>query len=294
MNGQKADTFSFKLAGGIFIGIIAVVCLLPFLLILSGSFTDEAAIFKYGYSLIPSVFSTNAYKILFESSKDIIKAYGVTILVVIIGSTAGLFLTAMTAYVLSRQDFKYKRHFSFFIYLTSVFQGGLIPLYILMVRYLGLKDNLLALILPLLLSAWNVFLLRNFMSDVPESIMESAKIDGANEFSIFIKIAIPLSKPGLITIGLFQALFYWNDWVQAYLYINDKNLYTIQYFLYNMLNSFNAINSSFVSAGIPLPSIPTESIKLAMTILATGPILFLFAFAQKYFVKGLTIGAVKG
>jgi putative aldouronate transport system permease protein len=294
MKGQKADTFSFKLTGGIFIGIIVVACLLPFLLILSGSFTEETAIFKNGYGLIPSVFSTNAYEILFESSRDIIRAYGVTILVVIIGSTAGLFLTAMTAYVLSRNDFRYKKQFSLFIYLTSVFSGGLIPLYILMVRYLGLKDNILALILPLLLSAWNVFLLRNFMSDVPESIMESAKIDGANEFSIFIKIVVPLSKPGLITIGLFQALFYWNDWVQAYLYINDKALYTIQYFLYNMLNSFNAINSSFVSAGIPLPNIPTESIKLAMTVIATGPIIFLFAFTQKYFVKGLTIGAVKG
>ena len=191
-------------------------------------------------------------------------------------SSAGLFVTAMAAYVLSRQDFKYRKQFSFFIYLTSIFSGGLIPLYILMVRYLGLKDNLLALILPLLVSAWNVFLLRNFMSDVPVSILESAKIDGANEFSIFIKIVVPLSKPGLITIGLFQALYYWNDWLQAYLYINDKALYTIQYFLFTMLNSFNSINSAFATSGVPLPHIPTESIKLAMTVIATGPILLLF------------------
>jgi putative aldouronate transport system permease protein len=294
LNKREIDTVSFKIVGGIFVVLISFLCLLPFLLILSGSLTEEKAIFKYGYSIIPTVFSIDAYTIIMKAPADIIRAYGVTILVVILGTTTGLFIMAMTAYVLSRPDFRYRKKFSFFIYLTAIFSGGLIPFYILMVRYLHLKDTLLALILPMFITSWNVFLLRNFMSDIPTSITDAARIDGDNEFSIFIKIIIPLSIPGLITIGLFQTLYYWNDWIQAMLYINDKSLYTIQYYLYNMLHRFQSINTAFLSSGVPLPHIPTESIKLAMTVIATGPIVILFGFAQKYFVKGLTAGAIKG
>ncbi|MBN2531523.1 MAG: carbohydrate ABC transporter permease [Spirochaetales bacterium] len=291
---REWDLLLFKTAGTVFVVFIALVCLFPFLLILAGSFTEESAIYKYGYSLIPAKFSFDAYAIILKTPVSIIRAYGVTILVVVTGTSVGLFITAMACYVLSQPDFKYRKIFSFIIYITSIFSGGLIPLYILMVRYLHLKDTIFALILPLFVTAWNIFLLRNFIREVPYSIIESAKIDGANEFTIFMKIVIPLSIPGFITIGLFQALYYWNDWMQAMLYINDKNLYPIQYYLYNMLNSFQSMNSSFLSSGILLPRIPTESIKMAMTVIATGPIVFLFGFAQKYFIKGLTAGSIKG
>jgi putative aldouronate transport system permease protein len=290
----ERDVIIFKILGTLFVFLIGLFCLLPFLLILAGSLTEESAIYKYGYNLIPKEFSIDAYAIILKTPISIIRAYGVTIAVVAIGTSAGVFITAMACYVLSQPDFKYRKVFSFIIYITSIFSGGLIPLYILMVRYLHLKDNILALILPLFITAWNIFLLRSFMREVPFSIIESAKIDGANEFIIFIRIVIPLSIPGLITIGLFQALYYWNDWMQAMLYINDKNLYPIQYYLYNMLHKFQSMNTSFISSGIILPRIPTESIKMAMTVIATGPIVFLFGFAQKYFIKGLTVGSIKG
>ncbi|MBN2441154.1 MAG: carbohydrate ABC transporter permease [Spirochaetales bacterium] len=293
MKGEQ-DILVFKIFGTLFVVVIGLFCLLPFILILAGSLTEESAIYKYGYNLIPQDFSLDAYAIILKTPLSIIRAYGITITVVVIGTSLGLFITAMACYVLSQPDFKYRKIFSFVIYITSIFSGGLIPLYILMVRYLQLKDTIFALILPLFVTAWNIFLLRNFMNEVPYSIIESAKIDGAHEFGIFMKIVLPLSIPGLITIGLFQALYYWNDWMQAMLYINDKNLYPIQYYLYNMLNSFQSMNSSFLSSGILLPRIPTESIKMAMTVIATGPIVFLFSIAQKYFIKGLTAGSIKG
>jgi putative aldouronate transport system permease protein len=290
----EGDVFVFRMIGTILVVAVGFLCVIPFLFIISGSLTEESAIYKYGYNLIPKIFSLDAYTVILKTPVSILKAYGVTILVVIIGTTAGLFITAMACYVLSQPDFKYRKLFTFIIYITSIFSGGLIPLYILMVRYLHLKDTIFALILPMFVTAWNIFLLRNFIREVPFSIIESAKIDGAHELTIFLKIVIPLSIPGLITIGLFQALYYWNDWMQAMLYINDKNLYPIQYYLYNMLNSFQSMNSSFLSSGILLPRIPTESIKMAMTVIATGPIVFLFGFAQKYFIKGLTAGSIKG
>lgn len=200
----------------------------------------------------------------------------------------------MAGYVLSRKDFKYRNALSFFIYFTMLFSGGLIPWYILMVKYLGLKDSFLALLLPPLLSAFNVILMKNFMKSIPDSITESAKIDGAGDFTIYWKLILPLSTPGLATIGLFLALGYWNDWFLANLYINTQDKYPLQFLLYRTLASAAVLNTSAAGNLSPDFRPPSETLKMAAAIVVTGPIVFLYPFVQRYFVKGLTLGAVKG
>jgi len=291
---QEKETIVFQIIGYTIISVISVGCLLPFVLLISASFTEEQSIYRYGYRIIPKVFSTEAYSIIFKAPQEIIRAYGVSTFITIVGTVVGLFVSAMTAYVLLRKDFKYRNNFAFFFYFTSLFHGGLIPTYILIVRYLNLKDSYLALILPPLLGSWNILLMRNFMRSVPETLAESAKIDGANDFYIFWKIYMPLSIPGLATVGLFIALMYWNDWYNAMLYIDSFKKYPLQYFLYNMLNSIRFAEIATSQSGIPFPDLPGESLKMAMAVVATGPIVFLYPYLQKYFIKGLTIGAVKG
>lgn len=201
----------------------------------------------------------------------------------------------MTAYVLSRSDFKWRNAFSFFFYFTTLFSGGLVPWYIWCVRYLGLKGSpVLAMILPYLFSVFNLIVMKSFMKSIPESIVESARVDGINNFTIFIKLILPLSKPALATIGLFTALAYWNDWYLCFMFIENKNYYPLQYYLYTTLSSQDAMKRIAVTTGRSLATMPTESLKMAMVIVATGPILFLYPFLQKYFIRGLTIGAVKG
>lgn len=283
---------AFHAIGYCYILFFTLVCLFPVILVLSGSFTDESSIYRDGYQLIPKVFSTDAYSFLFRDSERIVNAYTVTIFVTFVGTVVGLFLTAMSAYVLLRKDFKYRNFFSFFFYFTTMFSGGLVPVYILMVRYLELKDTYLALILPLLISAFNIILMRNFMKTVPEAIIESAKIDGAGDFTIFIRLILPLSIPALATIGLFLAITYWNDWMLAMLYVESQEKYPLQFMLYEILRSAEYIRDlSYVSQGMTVPS---ESFKMATAVVVTGPIILAYPFVQKFFVKGLTIGAVKG
>ncbi|UKS29518.1 carbohydrate ABC transporter permease [Paenibacillus sp. HWE-109] len=288
------DRVAFQAIGYLFIGVVAILCLIPFLLLISASITENESIFKDGYRLIPSKFSLEAYQVIFKAPMDMLRAYSVTIQLTLLGTITGLFVTSMTAYVLQRYDFKYRNHFAFFFYFTTLFSGGLIPAYILVVRYLQLKDHFLSLLLPGLLSAWLIFLMRNFIKTIPDAIIESAKMDGAGDFKIFIRLIVPLATPGLATIGLFIALNYWNDWFHAMLYIEDRKLFPLQYFLYNMLNKAKFAETVVSEASIVLPEVPTESLKMAMAVVATGPIVFLYPFVQKYFVKGLTIGAIKG
>lgn len=279
----------------VFTGLFALVCLLPFLLIISASFTEEHAIYAQGYRLIPPAFSLDAYRYLFATPEKILNAYGVSIFVTLVGSLLGLFLIAMGGYVLQRPDFKYRNFFSFFVYFTMLFNGGLVPTYMWYVK-LGLKDNILVLILPLLMSAWNVILMKNFMHSIPHEITEAAKIDGASDFRIFRQLILPMAVPGLATVGLFLGLAYWNDWFNAYLYINDTKMHPLQMVLYRCLATAEfyknqaAVN---IGGGVAI-SLPTESVKMATAVIATGPIIFLYPFVQKYFVKGLTVGSVKG
>jgi putative aldouronate transport system permease protein len=197
--------------------------------------------------------------------------------------------------VLSRRDFKWRGRFSFFFFFTTLFSGGLVPWYLMIVNYLHLKDTLLVLILPLLMNVFYIIVMKSFMSSIPDAITESAKIDGAGDFRIFVQLIVPLSKPALATIGLFIALAYWNDWYNALLFISKSELMPLQYYLYKMLGNMDGMRKAMMASGAVVNTdLPTESLKMAMTIVATGPILLAYPFIQKYFVTGLTIGAVKG
>lgn len=284
----------FSILGYILTAIVAVVCVFPFVMVVSGSLTQESAIFESGYRIIPKVFSVEAYKLIFKAPITMIRAYGVTIFITVIGSAIGLFLTAMTGFVLSRKGFRSKNFFTFYFYFTTLFNGGLVPWYILM-QNLGMKNNMLALILPLLFNVFYIIIMRSFIQKIPDAISESAKIDGAKDALIFFKIILPLTKPALATIGLFIALRYWNDWYNAMLFMQDDKLFPLQYYLYRLLSSVEfAKRAASMGASNVIVDLPSESFKLAMTVVATGPIILLYPFLQKYFVKGLTVGAIKG
>ena len=292
---KQRDRQLLALIGYVSLAILAILCLLPFILIVSSSLTEESQIVLKGFQFFPTDFSTEAYRILFKYPEQILQAYTVTIAVTAIGTAAGLFLTSMTAYCLSRKDFKWRNQFSFFFFFTTLFSGGLVPWYLLMVNYLHLKDTLLVLIIPLVLNVFYIIVMKSFMSGIPEAITESAKIDGAGDFLIFIRLILPLSKPALATIGLFLALGYWNDWYNALLFISDEKLMPLQYYLYKMLGNMDGMRKAMMGSGaVVTKSLPTEGLKMAMTIVASGPILIAYPFIQKYFVTGLTIGAVKG
>jgi putative aldouronate transport system permease protein len=291
---QPVATKVFNIIGYVLITIITIFCLLPFIMVVSGSLTNEEYIIMHGYSLWPKDFSTQAYKTIFTYPKQILTAYGVTIMVTIIGTALGLFLISMGAYVLNRKDFKYRNGMSFYIYFTTLFGGGLIPWYILMTKYLHLKDTYLVLILPLLMTPFLIILMRNFFKSIPDSIVESAKIDGAGDFTIYAKLIMPLSKSALATIGLFLALAYWNDWFISSIYIDTPSKYTLQYLLYKILQDAEFLKSNAASNVTSSIQIPTETLKLATAVVATGPVILFYPFVQKYFVDGLIVGAVKG
>lgn len=291
---KSKDYYILQAVGYFVVTVVALLCIIPFLLIISGSFSTELDIVKKGFGFLPRNFSTDAYNLIFRNPKTIIDAYKVSLTVTILGGAVSLFVTSMTAFVLMRKDFKYRNYFSFMFYFSSIFSGGMIPSYILIANYLNLKDNLLALILPGLLSAWNIFLMRNYMNGIPDTIAESAKIDGANDLTIFLKLYLPLAKPGLATVGLFTGLAYWNNWFNAMLYMDKQQLFPLQYLLYRMLSSVKALQEASSNVGIPPQELPGETLKMAMAVVATGPIILLYPFVQKYFIKGITVGAVKG
>lgn len=291
----QMDVLLLQILGYSIITILAAFCLIPFWLVVSASFSQEASITEHGFRLIPAVFSTEAYSVLFKYPGQMLRAYGITIAVTVIGTVLGLFLTSMTAYVLSRKDFKWRNKFSFFFFFTTLFSGGLVPWYLMIVNYLHLKDTLLVLILPMLLNVFYIIVMKSFMNSIPEAITESAKIDGAGDFRIYMQLILPLAKPALATIGLFIALAYWNDWYNALLFISNDKLMPLQYYLYKMLGNMDGMRKAMMQSGVAVAvNLPTESLKMAMTLVATGPILLAYPFIQRYFVKGLTIGAVKG
>ncbi|WP_018754487.1 carbohydrate ABC transporter permease [Paenibacillus terrigena] len=290
----ERSTLLFNIVGYVVISILSLLCLLPFWLIISGSFSSEAEIVRDGFKIFPSEFTFSAYQSVFSNPQQIFKAYLVSISLTAVGTLLGLFFISMAGYVLSRKDFKYRNSLAFFIYFTTLFSGGMIPWYILIVKYLDWKDSYLALLVPMMIGAWNIILMKNFMKSIPESIVESAKIDGAGEFTIYSKLVLPLSTPGLATIGLFLGLAYWNDWFSANIFITTEAKYPLQFLLYKILASAAVLKTS-VAANLSADfKPPTESLKMAVAIVVTGPIIFLYPFLQRYFVKGLTIGAVKG
>jgi protein lplC len=267
---------------------------IPFLLIIASSFTSENYIIKNGYVLWPEDFSLAAYQLIFQNPGKILKAYLVTIFVTVVGTAVSVFINAMTGYVLQRKDFKWRNIFSFYFFFTTLFSGGLVPWYILCVKYLHLKNTIWALIVPTIVSVWHIILVKGFMGGIPMEITESAKIDGAGDFKIFVKLILPLSKPVVATIGLFTALTYWNDWYMCMLFIDKNDLMNLQYLLYQLMGSIKALREIASQTTVSVSSMPIESTKMALTVVATGPIILLYPFVQKYFVKGITLGAVKG
>jgi len=285
---------SFDVLSYILVGLVALLCLLPFIVLISGSFSSEQAIRFTGYGLFPKEFTLEAYRIVFKNPLTILRAYGVSIFITTAGTAVGLLVLTLSAYVISRKDFKYRNQFSFFFYFTTLFNGGMVSTYIFYIQYLHLKDSYLALILPGMLNVFYLLIMRSFVSVIPTALIESAKIDGAGEFKVFISIILPLLKSGLATIGLFLALGYWNDWYNAMLYINSSEKYPLQYMLYDLLQQTQALARIASQAGIQVANLPSNTLKLSMAVVATGPIILLYPFVQKYFVKGITIGSVKG
>ncbi|MCI8801227.1 carbohydrate ABC transporter permease [Acetatifactor muris] len=293
------DVIALHTMAYVFCGLIAVVCLVPFIMVLSGSFSSESAISANGFSVLPQEFTLEAYKNVFREPIVIFRAYGTTIVLTIVGMIVGLLVQTMTAYVLARKDFEWRNGFSFFFYFTTLFNGGLVPTFILYTQTLKLKDSYLALLLPLMFSVYNLLIMKSYIIGIPESLVDAAKIDGCGEVRTLFQVVMPLIKPALAAVGLFIALAYWNDWYNAMLYIKDEAKYPLQYFLYQKVNNIEAykklISSGAVSGSVVSAiSLPTQTLKMALTIVVTGPIILAFPVAQKYFVQGITIGAVKG
>ncbi len=275
--------------------IAAFACVFPFVMLISASFSDETEIMRHGYSIFPRGFTTEAYRIIMENPSSILRAYGITIFVTGVGTLASLFFMTMAAYALANRRFRWRNKFSFYFFFTTLFSGGVVPWYILMVSYLKMKNNILAMIIPYMFNVFYLIIIRSFMSSLPEAIEESVRIDGAGEFTILFRLIIPLSLPAIVTIALFVALGYWNDWYLSMMFISKDHLFSLQYSLYRMLSSMEGLKMAIAKgANINVSTIPTETVKNAMALVATGPILLLYPFVQKFFVKGLTIGAVKG
>ena len=273
----------------------SIICVVPFIMILSGSFSDNRTILVEGYSLLPKKFTISAYETVFKAPKDILQAYKMTIYYTGIGTILGLLMITLTAYVISRKEFKYRNTVSFLIYFTSIFGGGMIPWYLMYANVLGMKGSTFAIWFPALMSPFLVILMRTYVTgSVPDAITESAKIDGAGNLTIFTKIVLPVLGSGLATVGLFLALGYWNDWYRSSMFSTDSSTWELQFYLYDMLNASTALKQMAQNSSISTKDLPTESVKLAMSVVATGPVLLFYPFVQKYFVSGITVGAVKG
>lgn len=295
---RGSDVIALNIIAYGFLGLIALLCLVPFIMIVSGSFSSEEAIIQNGFSFLIQDFSLEAYETVFKNPSVIFRAYGTTIGLTVVGTVVGLLLQTMTAYVLTRKDFEWRNKFSLFFYFTTLFSGGLVPYFLLITQKLNLRDSYLALLLPLIFSVYNLLIMKSYIMGIPDSLIEAAKIDGCGEFRILFKVVFPLIKPALATVGLFIALAYWNDWYNAMLYIKSTEKYPLQYFLYQKINNIEAykklLSNAAASSVASAVTLPTQTLKMALTIVVTGPIVLAYPIVQKYFVQGITIGAVKG
>jgi len=292
MRAKRRRPFSWgRFFVHVLLSLIGIGCVIPMILVISISLSDERQVAREGYSLWPVGFTTFAYQYILQEPTQILRAYGVTIFITVIGTVGGLLLCSLLGYALSRKDYKLSKILSFYVFFTLLFSGGMVPFYILVTRYMGLKDNIFVLVLPYMVTAWYVLILRTSFAQLPVELLDAARIDGAGEWRIFFQIVLPLSKPVLATIGLFFILRYWNDWFLALLFINTASLYPLQYLLYILMANINFLASNPQTTGM---AIPTQSARMAMAVLAFGPALFSFLYLQKYFVRGITIGGLKG
>lgn len=288
-----------KLPGRIinlFFCVVTLSMLIPFFLVISISLTKEESIFKEGYQFFPSSIDFTAYRLIFNDPGVLLNAYGVTIFVTVVGTLLSLLLTSMMGYVISRRDYRYNRLTTFYVFFTMLFSGGLVPSYILITQYLGLRDTVWVLIIPAILNPFNIMLMKGFLSRIPGEIIESAKIDGASEFRIFFTMILPLSVPALATLGVLSSFAFWNDWWLGLLYIENQKLVPLQLLLYKMMAQMEFLRSmiNFTNIRIDTSDFPTLSSRMAMAVLAAGPMMFVFPFFQRFFVSGLTVGSLKG
>jgi putative aldouronate transport system permease protein len=279
-----------------FVGMFSFFCLYPFLLVISGSFTSRAAAVTYGFTLIPREFTLEAYKVLFSNSKAITDAYRVTILVTFFGTALALLVNSMMAFVLSRTTIFGWKFMNIYVLITMLFSGGMVPWYIVCTRYLHLKDTYLALILPMVVSAWNIFLMRNYFKSMPNELYESAKIDGAQDFHIYRSIYVPLATPVLAVVLLFSALGYWNDWWLGLMLLDRQEMQPLQMLLRAIIANIQFLQTMDSSPEMQrmMANIPGDGVRMALVIITTGPIIALYPFVQRYFVKGIMLGSVKG
>ena len=288
---------SFRATGYVLLFLFGMLCVVPFYMIIVSSFASEQSLLQNGFSFWPKEFSLEGYKYVLSNPGRIGRAYFNTTFSTVCGTTICLFLCTLTGYVLSRKEFKWRNAFSFFFFFTTLFNGGLVPWYLLCTQILHFKNTYYALIVPMIFSVWNMIISKNFMKGIPYEISESAKIDGADELTIYFRLYLPVSKPLLATIGLFTALVYWNDWYNSMLFNTKEEMYSLQYFLQNILATSQALRDLVAKGNIDAFEgiiLPSTVMRMAMTCVVTGPIIFLYPFVQRYFVKGLTIGAVKG
>lgn len=274
-----------------FMIVVCAACVLPLILIVVASVTDEQALVQHGFQLFPSKLSLYAYQFLLGDPQQILRAYTISVFITFVGSALSLLLMALLGYAMARKNFALRRPISFFVFFPLLFNAGLVPFYILMTRTLGLKDNLLALLLPPLVLPFLTLLLRTYFASLPFELVEAAKLDGASEWRIFFQIIVPLSTPALATVGLFSLLFYWNDLYLSLLFINDPRLFNLQYLLFKIISNLNILSDAFSQSSVKPP---LQSVRMAMAVLAMGPVLFAFLFVQQYFVRGITLGSLKG
>lgn len=280
----------------LFFLIFGFICIVPFVTVISASLSNETDLAFYGFSILPKKVDFSAYAYLFENPGTIINAYIVTIFITVVGTFLGVIFMAMAAYCLARSNFRYKRALTFFIFFPTLFSGGMVPSYIINTQYLHLTDTLAALILPTLINVFHIIMLRTFFKQLPESLFEAAKMDGASEYTIFFKIALSLSKPVIATVAFLSALTKWNEWYNAMLYIRSDKLMPLQYMLQRMMMNIQSIldNMQNVPSMVDITALPGENLRMAMLVVAIGPMMLFFPFFQKYFVRGMTVGAVKG
>jgi len=279
--------------------VLALICVIPVIVVLSISLSSEDSIRETGYHILPVALSGEAYAYVVKQGTMILRALGVSALVTVVGTVLGIFLTTSMGYALSRPNYKLKGFLTWVVFIPMIFNGGLVSSYFINTNLLGLKDSVWALILPLAVSSFNVIICKTFFkSTIPDGLIESAEIDGASQLRIFFSIILPISLPVIATIGLFLCFSYWNDWFQSMLYINNQNLYSLQALLNSLMSNVDALAKNAASMGVSyavlVATMPKESARMAVAIIIVLPVAFAYPFFQKYFISGLTIGAVKG
>lgn len=277
--------------------LLCIIAAAPFLLLISSSITEESTLLQYGYSFFPKKVSFYAYEYLFQSGGKIVRGLGLSVLVTIVGTACSILMTVMFAYPISRKELPHRNLFSFLVFFTMLFNGGLVPTYMMYTQIFHIKNTIWALIIPsLLMNAFYIIMMRSFfVSNIPDSLIEAARIDGAGEFRILFRIVLPLSKPMLATLALMVGLGYWNDWMNSLYYITDDSLYTLQAILNNIITSITFLQSSTMgSVASAVAAMPSTGIRMAIAVVGVIPVLIIYPFFQKYFVKGIVVGGVKG